>query len=107
MPLLLALLLACGTDDTTPLASPCVEGELLDDEQCVPEACGTGTWGDLDTDSDTIYVDASADAGGDGSRDRPFTVIQEGLDAQDDKAMVAVAAGTYLENLQMTTSHAG
>ncbi|MDP6935741.1 MAG: right-handed parallel beta-helix repeat-containing protein, partial [Myxococcota bacterium] len=40
-------------------------------------------------------------------KDRPFTVIQEGLDAQDDKAMVAVAAGTYVENLFLTSDHSG
>ncbi|MDP6931928.1 MAG: hypothetical protein QGG40_03390 [Myxococcota bacterium] len=80
MPLLLALLLtACGTD---PEPLTCAEGELLDGDACVPEACGTGTWGDLETDGDTIYVDASAEDGGDGSMDRPFTVIQEGLDTQ-------------------------
>ncbi|MDP6935161.1 MAG: right-handed parallel beta-helix repeat-containing protein, partial [Myxococcota bacterium] len=33
--------------------------------------------------------------------------IQEGLDAQDDKAMVAVAAGTYVENLYMSSDHSG
>ncbi|MDP6933552.1 MAG: right-handed parallel beta-helix repeat-containing protein, partial [Myxococcota bacterium] len=40
-----------------------------------------------------------------GSEDSPFRSIQQGLDAQDEKAMVAVAAGTYLENLQMTGDH--
>ncbi|MDP6932923.1 MAG: right-handed parallel beta-helix repeat-containing protein [Myxococcota bacterium] len=104
VPLLLALLLACGTD---PEPVTCAEGELLDGDACVPEACGTGTWGELETDGDTIYVDGSAEDGGDGSRDRPFTVIQEGLDTQDGDGMVAVAAGTYLENLQMNSDHSG
>ncbi|MDP6931930.1 MAG: right-handed parallel beta-helix repeat-containing protein, partial [Myxococcota bacterium] len=104
MPLLLALLLACSTD---PEPLTCAQDELLDGEQCVPEACGTGTWGDLETDGDTIYVDASAEIGGDGSKESPFTVIQTGLDAQDDKAMVAVAAGTYVENLYMDSDHSG
>ena len=104
MPLLLALLLsACGTD--TPLT--CAEGELLDGEQCVPDACGTGTWGDLETGGDTLYVDASAEDGGDGSMESPFTVIQEGLDAQGRKGMVAVAAGTYVENLKVHGDHSG
>ncbi|MDP6935552.1 MAG: hypothetical protein QGG40_21715, partial [Myxococcota bacterium] len=104
MPLLLALLLsACGTD--TPLT--CAEGELLDGDACVPEACGTGTWGDLETDGDTIYVDGSAEEGGDGSKESPFTVIQEGLDAQGEDGMVAVAAGTYVENLEVTSDHSG
>ncbi|MDP6934215.1 MAG: right-handed parallel beta-helix repeat-containing protein, partial [Myxococcota bacterium] len=104
MPLLLTLLLACSTD---PEPLTCAQGELLDGDACVPEACGTGTWGDLQTDGDTIYVDASAEDGGDGSEESPFTLIQEGLDAQGKSGMVAVAAGTYVENLQMTRDHSG
>ncbi|MDP6934599.1 MAG: right-handed parallel beta-helix repeat-containing protein, partial [Myxococcota bacterium] len=104
IPLAWSLLTACGSD---PEPLTCGEGELLDGETCVPEACGTGTWGNLETDPDTVYVDASAEAGGDGSEDRPFTVIQEGLDAQDDKAMVAVAAGTYVENLLLGRDQSG
>jgi hypothetical protein len=43
VPLLLALLItACNTD---PEPVTCAEGELLDGDTCVPEACGTGTWG--------------------------------------------------------------
>ena len=39
MPLLLALLLACSTD---PEPLTCAEGELLDGDVCIPEACGKG-----------------------------------------------------------------
>ncbi|MDP6935260.1 MAG: hypothetical protein QGG40_20235, partial [Myxococcota bacterium] len=106
MSLILTLLLAaCGTEE--PAALTCAEGELLDGERCVPEACGIGTWGNLQTDEVTVYVDASAEAGGDGSKESPFTIIQEGIDAQDQRAMVAVAAGTYQENVQITGDHAG
>ena len=105
VPLFLSLLLsACGTD---PEPVSCVQGELLDGDACVPEICGTGTWGELETGSDTIYVDGSAESGGDGSKDRPFTVIQEGLDVQGTDGMVAVAAGTYVENLYMDSAHSG
>ena len=105
MSFLALLLVACGEPPPTFLT--CAEGELLDGDACVPEACGTGTWGNLETDDDTVYVDGSAEAGGDGSMDRPFTVIQEGLDAQEERAMVAVAAGTYVENLTMDSEHSG
>ncbi|MDP6934177.1 MAG: right-handed parallel beta-helix repeat-containing protein, partial [Myxococcota bacterium] len=106
VPFLLAIFLsACGADE--PDAITCTEGELLDGDECVPVACGTGTWGALQTDDDTIYVDALAEAGGDGSKDSPFNIIQEGLDAQGKNGMVAVAAGTYLENLQMSSDHSG
>ncbi|MDP6932095.1 MAG: right-handed parallel beta-helix repeat-containing protein, partial [Myxococcota bacterium] len=102
--LLFLLVSACGTDPDPPT---CAEGQLLDGEQCVSEACGTGTWGNLETDGDTIYVDGTAQSGGDGSMDRPFAGIQEGLDAQGKDGMVAVAAGTYVENLQVSSDHSG
>ena len=87
MLILLALLLsACGTD---PEPVTCAEDELLDGDACVPEVCRTGSWGSLETGSDTLYVDGSAETGGDGSEDRPFTVIQDGLDATGSGGMVA------------------
>ena len=93
-------------DDEDPA---CDTGQLEDDGECVPAACGTGTWGDLQTDDGTIYVDIAASEGGDGSEAAPFASIQAGLDAAGAAggAMVAVAAGTYPETLELGLTHDG
>ncbi len=118
------LVFACDKDkrkkpsaaDTAPThdtgASPepgCDTGYLDDDGECVPAACGTGTWGNLEVDESTVYVDTAAAEGGVGSEAAPFTSIQAGLDAAGDAdgGMVAVAAGTYLETLELGYDHGG
>ncbi len=104
---LLLLLLACETPDAPPSASQtCAEGEVSDGKECVPEACGTGKWGGADQAGADMFVDAQADASGDGSIDHPFTTIQAGADAADG-GRVAVAAGTYVENLALIKDHDG
>jgi len=125
LPVLTALLLlACDKDkrkkgqsddtgeaaDTAPDTDPaCDTGHLDDDGECVPAACGTGTWGKLEVDESTVYVDIAAAEGGDGSEAAPFTPIQAGLDAAGDAGggMVAVAAGTYPETLELGYAHDG
>jgi hypothetical protein len=84
-------------------ASPCGPGEMAvpGDESCrevMP--CGDGTWGDIAVESNTEYVDSSY-AGGDsdGSGDKPWTTIQEGVDGAEAGAIVAVAAGSYTEDV--------
>ncbi len=116
------LVLACGkdkpgkpsTDDTGPSHDTgpdpdCDTGELDDDGECVPAACGTGTWGNLEADEGTVHVDVAAAEGGDGSQVAPFTSIQAGLDAAGDAGggMVAVAAGSYPETLKLDRGHDG
>ncbi len=87
----------------------CDSGQIDDDGECVPAACGSGTWGDLDLDKSTVYVDVAAAEGGNGSQDAPLSSIQAGLDAAGDAGggMVAVAAGSYAETLELGYSHAG
>ena len=107
-----------STDDTTPtydtgpVTDPdpdCDTGLLDDDGECVPAACGTGTWGNLELDESTVFVDLAAADGGDGSEAAPFVSIQDGLDAAADAdgGMVAVAAGTYQETLELGRGHDG
>jgi len=62
--------------------------------------CGTGRWGDIPIDDSTEHVDA-AYAGGnsDGTADRPWTTISEAIDAAAPGALVAIAGGSYVEDI--------
>jgi hypothetical protein len=110
------LLVACPApddsvpgDDTAPpeIELVCDEGEIPDGDVCVPEACGTGTWGDIAGDDSTIYVDLAATEGGDGSAEAPFASITEALEEAPTGALIAVAAGRYVENLSADSSVSG
>ena len=94
-------------DDSADDGDPCDDGFIEDDGDCVPETCGTGTWGALETDGDTVFVDGNAGDDGDGTADAPLQHIQDGLDlaAERGGGLVAVAAGTYTENLQLGDEH--
>ena len=89
-----------------PAPEPC-PGQLLDatgdEPECVPEACGIGPWGN-EADAD-LFVAAGAD--GDGSQERPFGSIQDAADAAGDDGggVVAIGAGTYVENLALDAAH--
>ena len=118
------LFLACNDDDDdddaadddtnseTPSCDPgyVLTADLPDEfmeeypDGCVPEDCGAGRWGNLETDGDTVYVDAYAGEDGDGSESAPFALIRDGLDTAGEAGggIVAVAAGTYFENLSLT-----
>lgn len=68
---------------------------------CHPVAdCGAGTYGDAPLDADTRFVDISY-AGGDsdGSQAKPWTSVQAGVDAAPAGGLVAIAAGTYAEDV--------
>jgi hypothetical protein len=71
------------------------------DEVCRPVMdCGRGTWGELPVDATTQYVDGSYAGGdGDGSEAKPWTTVVQGVTAAEAGALVAVAAGTYAENV--------
>ena len=99
---LVALLAAC------PAPAPvCPEGQVQDDDsgECVPEHCGSEAWGLLERTGETIHVAPWGDDGWDGSQEWPYRTIQKGADEAGH--MVAVAAGTYLENLELDEDHDG
>ncbi len=83
-------------------ASACGAGQLAvpGDAAChAPAACGAGTWGDIPVDAATVYVDAAAAPGGDGSAAKPFTTIGAAVAKAMPGQLVAIAAGTYAEAL--------
>ncbi len=90
-------------------APGCAEGSTTDLGECAPEACGSGKWGNLELDGDTIYVDIAAADGGNGSEEHPLTSIQAALNqaATNGGGSVAVAAGIYQETLTIGAHHTG
>ncbi|MFC1482267.1 right-handed parallel beta-helix repeat-containing protein [Myxococcota bacterium] len=91
-----------GCDAILP-TEPCPWGymEILGEPECQPIGdCGTGTWGVIEIDATTVFVDATADAtGADGSQGAPFVTIQEAYDVVVAGGQIAVAAGEYAERL--------
>jgi hypothetical protein len=84
-----------------PTRCPIGKMALPGETTCTPVApCGTGPWGDIPTDASTVYVDGAFTGASDGSRDKPFTTVQAGIDAGTD--VVAIAAGKYLESVRIT-----
>jgi hypothetical protein len=66
--------------------------------------CGSGTWGKIKTTANTTFVDKSYTGGSsDGSQTKPFTTIADALKAGG--AHIAVAAGTYDEDVLINTSY--
>lgn len=104
---------ACGdgftadADGCAPIlpAGPCPPGlmALPGDTTCRPVApCGAGTWGDIPVDPATQYVDAAFGGVGKGTAAEPFSTIGEALAAAQKGAIVAVAAGSYAEDLTIS-----
>jgi len=85
----------------------CDDGYVDDGGECVPENCGVGPWGNLPVTPDTVYVDGEATDGGDGSEAAPLDTIGAGMDAAGAAGggLVAVARGTYLENVLLGDEH--
>jgi len=80
-------------------ASPCGDGEIAlpGERACHRLApCAAGTWGDIPADASTQFVDVQyAGGSSDGSQSKPWTGLQEAVDAAPPDAIVAVAAGSY------------
>ena len=91
-----------GTCEPILPDTPCT-GALMavpGDAACRPIMdCGSGTWGNIPIDGSTVFVDQSFAGTSDGSMDSPFTTIGDGLEAAPAGALVAVAAGSYVEDV--------
>ena len=105
--ILLALTAACET--TEEPACPVGEVQDIDTGDCVPEHCGTEAWGLIERTSETVHVAPWGDDDWDGSERWPYRTIQQGADEAGDAGggLVAVAAGTYVENLELDGDHDG
>lgn len=82
--------------------TPCTGAEMAvpGDASCHPIAdCGTGTWGAIPVDPTTVYVDQSFGGVPDGSAAAPYPTVQSAVDAAPGGATIAVAAGTYVEDI--------
>ncbi|MBW2454285.1 MAG: right-handed parallel beta-helix repeat-containing protein, partial [Deltaproteobacteria bacterium] len=96
-----------GCDPVLP-DPPCAPGMIAvpGDTECreiMP--CGTAPWGDIPVESDTQYVDGTY-AGGDsdGTADKPWTTISSAVTAATPGAIVAVAAGSYPEDVTLNSA---
>lgn len=91
----------CAPAGVTPPPA-CQDGLIaaVGAERCAPVmSCGSGPWGDLAVDAATQYVDQSFTGPSDGSATAPWTTITDGVTAASAGALVAVAAGSYDENV--------
>jgi hypothetical protein len=86
-----------------PPACPSGRMAIPGETSCRPVAdCGSGKWGSIPVDGTTQYVDGSYTGGSsDGSASKPWTNILNGVKAAASGAIVAVAAGTYLESVSI------
>jgi hypothetical protein len=87
-------------------AEPCPSGFIAvpGDASCREIApCGQGQWGEIPVDATTIYVDGAFGGTGNGSATSPYTTIAEAVAGAASGTLIAIAAGTYQENLPLYT----
>ncbi|MBW2527438.1 MAG: right-handed parallel beta-helix repeat-containing protein [Deltaproteobacteria bacterium] len=88
-------------------AEPCPTGQMAvpGESSCQPVMeCGSGQWGNIPVDEATVYVDGAYGGGAsDGSVAQPFTTIGAALAAASAGALIAVAAGSYHEDVLIET----
>jgi hypothetical protein len=85
------------------LPGPCAAGEMaLPGESACREvaACGRSRWGEAPVRGSTQFVDAGYAGGGSvGTEAQPWTTIADGIEHAASGAVVAIAAGTYEEDV--------
>jgi hypothetical protein len=92
-----------GCDPVLPEA-PCAPGQMaaLGETTCRPVmACGAGKWGDIPVEPNTQYVDGSFTGISTGSEQAPWKTITEAYEAAAVNAVIAVAEGTYAEDIYL------
>jgi len=67
----------------------CLTGDVFED-------CGDDVWGPRPWPEGTVYVDAAAVGGGDGTRERPLATLEAAVDAVPRGGTIALAAGEYV-----------
>src|SRR5262245_56212645 len=91
-----------GCTPTLP-SERCPPGTMaaIGEDACRPVmSCGQGRWGDLSVDASTQHVDvAYAGSDSDGTADKPWTTIRDAFLAAAPGALIAVAAGSYPEDV--------
>ena len=92
-----------GCDAILP-SDPCPAGQMaVPGESACHEVspCADGNWGDIPIEASTQFVDASyaGTAPSDGSMTAPWTTIHQGVAAAASGAIVAIAAGSYVESV--------
>jgi len=96
---------ASSTCEPTLPVEPCPAGQLAvpGEGGCHPVAeCGTDPYGELPAASEVVFVDGAYTGGAnDGTRGHPFTTVVRALNAAKDGSVVAIAAGTYVEDLSI------
>jgi hypothetical protein len=85
--------------------APCAPGLMAvpGDSACRAIAdCGSDTWGNIPIEPNSQHVDGGYTGGNsDGTSTRPWTTITDGILAADNGAIVAVAAGSYAEDIDV------
>jgi len=97
-------LVGCPTAPEEP-EPECPDGEHGDGDVCVPERCGVGRWGDLESladgfDGAVVRVAPEGRDDADGTADDPFDDIDDAIDDAEG-GLVLVAAGVYRRSLTL------
>jgi hypothetical protein len=86
-------------------SEPCEAGmmALVGETRCREVApCGSTTWGDVEIEPDTQYVDASyVGTDSDGTANKPWPSIGAAMDAASKNGLIAIAAGSYAEDVEI------